>query len=197
MPPRTSHQTVRQEADNPGRFLYSCHRALTLFAHRICHFRGSCFCATKTSGLDRTVCDDVGPGGGRRLARANERDGFANGLPKPRLGCHSMCCYEQQHGSGQAISPKFDLGRKGNVHIREGGRGPFRQLLTPCSGLQGSGPVTVCVVADQFRSHVLRESQKLLGCSLRGGPEFSAAFVIFRQRRNVYRTRRGGCQILN
>jgi hypothetical protein len=48
-----------------------------------------------------------------------------------------MCGDQQQHVSGQAVSPKSDLERKGDVHIPEGRSVLFCELLTPRSGLQG------------------------------------------------------------
>jgi hypothetical protein len=134
--PGPRRQTARQEADIPGCLVQSCQRALALPAHGNCHFRGTCFCATETSWLDRTACDDAGTSGGRGMARGNEREWSSDGLPKPRLGFDSMCGYQQQHVSAKAVGPKSDLDRQGDVHIPKGWSVPFGQLLTPRGWLQ-------------------------------------------------------------
>src|SRR5271165_6551089 len=63
-------------------------------------FSERCSCGTETSRLDRTLCDDVGPSGGRRLARGKDRDWSSCGLPKPRLEFGSMCGHQQHHLAG-------------------------------------------------------------------------------------------------
>jgi len=184
-----SDDMLQTGEDIPGCLLQSCHRALALSAHGIRYFRRGCSCATETSWLDRTLCDDADPGGDRHLARGKERDWSSYGLPKPRLEFGSMCGQQQHDLSGQAVSPKSDLDGKGYVHIPEGRSVLFLQLLTPRCWLQRSGPVSVRFVADQFRARMLRKSKRLLGSPLRGGPEHSAASVVFRHRHNVYRAR--------
>jgi len=124
--------------DIPGCLLQSCHCAPALSSHGVRHFRRGCSCATETSRLDRTLCDDAGPSGGRSLARGKERHWSSYGLPKPRLGFGSMCGHQQHHLSSQAVSPKSDLDGKGDVHIPEGRSVLFCQLLTPRGWLQRS-----------------------------------------------------------